>query len=520
VCSIKIKQSDKVTALVALVTVGTIGTLFVFQGHIGFNITDEGWLWYGVQRVMLGEVPIRDFMSYDPGRYYWSAGIMELAGDNGIMALRVAVAIFQAFGFFIGLVLLARSSTKPDYLLCLIAALTFAAWMYPRHKLFDISVSIMLIGALSFLIRHPSGRRYFFTGLCVGLAAVFGRNHGVYGLAGSLGVMAYLAVQRELGPRVGKAFTLFGGGVVVGYLPVLLMIATVPGFMSAFWESILFLFEIKATNLPRPVPWPWTVPFGQVTLFKAIKGALVGLFFIAIVAFGVLGLVWSLRQRLQRQPVPPVFAASVFLMLPYAHYAYSRAGVGHLALGIFPFLVGCFGLLVSCQPKIKWPLAALLCGASLCVMLLQHPGPKCHTSQQCLQVEVAGDKLEVNPNTARDLALLNQLANEYAPEGRKFIAAPIFPGAYAALGRKSPMDDTYAMWPRSDTFQQAEIEKIKAADPGFVLIRDHPIDGRDELRFRNTHPMIDQYIRDHFEPITGYTQNPEYQLYKSKRAVP
>lgn len=137
---------------------------FVWQGHVGFSLWDEGFLWYGVQSVMVGEVPIRDFMSYDPGRYYWCAAIMAAWGDNGIMALRAAVAIFQATGLFIGLSLVAKHAKWKDLIYCLLVAVMLAAWMFPRHKLFDISLSMMLLGVLTHLVMNPHGRSYFFAG--------------------------------------------------------------------------------------------------------------------------------------------------------------------------------------------------------------------------------------------------------------------------------------------------------------------------------------------------------------------
>jgi hypothetical protein len=116
------------------------------------------------------------------------------------------------------------------------------------------------------------------------------------------------------------------------------------------------------------------------------------------------------------------------------------------------------------------------------------------------------------------LAALNKLAEQFAPGERTFIAAPFWPGAYAALGRKSPMWGIYvSLFPPSVAFQQAEIERIKAANPGFVVIDDRFLDRRDDLRFRNTHPIIDQYIRDHFEPLDGYSRS-AFRVYRSKQA--
>jgi len=478
--------------------------LFIWQGNKGFNLWDEGYLWYGVQRVLLGEIPIRDFMSYDPGRYYWVAALLSVAGDNGIMSVRIAVAVFQCLGLFVGLLLIAQSTKsrdKADILFWIISAAILVLWMFPRHKLFDISISIFLIGILTYLVSNPIPKRYLIAGICVGLIAVFGRNHGVYGVVGSLGVIAWLNIRNRSDTGFLKGFVLWSVGVTIGFLPIIFMALLIPGFAVAFWESVRFLFEQKATNLPLPVPWPWTINFAASSIGDAARGVLIGIFFIGTLIFGGLSVIWVVYRGLKEKPLPPVLVASAFLALPYAHYAFSRADVGHLAQGIFPLLIGILAIASSASSKTKWVLAAGLFMTSFWVMHVFHPGWQCLASKQCVTVEISGKDLQVDSGTANDIALLRQLAAQFTPDGQPFIATPFWPGAYALFNTKSPMYGNYLTFPRDGKYQRKEIYRIENSKPKFILVLDIALDGREDLRFKNSQPYIFDFIVNNYSQM-------------------
>jgi hypothetical protein len=228
--------------------------------------------------------------------------------------------------------------------------------------------------------------------------------------------------------------------------------------------------------------------------------------------FGGLAIVWALFRTIKNKSVPPEFVAAAFLALPYAHYSYSRADIAHLALGIYPLLIGCLALLATRQARLKWPLALTLCVASFMVMLVYHSGWQCRASKQCVTVQISGSTIQTDSITANDIALIRYLADQYAPNGQNFITTPFWPGAYPLLEQASPMWDIYALLHRSEAFEQREIERIQLAKPGFALVIDRPSDGHEELRFRNTHPLIHQYILDNFEALTN-SPNPDYQIY-------
>jgi hypothetical protein len=159
----------------------------------------------------------------------------------------------------------------------------------------------------------------------------------------------------------------------------------------------------------------------------------------------------------------------------------------------------------------------MLLAASAFVMLPLHPGWQCRIEKQCEVATISGSTLEVDHGTAKDVVLLRRLAAKYAPEGRSLVATPFWPGAYALLERKSPMWEIYTASPRSEAFQTRENERIRLANPGFILIIDLPLDGREEFRFRNSHPITNEFIEREFRKVDGETENPAYLLFSGAR---
>jgi hypothetical protein len=512
------------TVQILALAAAAASAIFLWEGDKGFNLWDEGFLWYGVQRTVLGEVPIRDFMAYDPGRYYLAAAVMQLLGDTGVVNLRIVSAILQFFGLFVALLLVADGAKSPRLSFLLLAAVSLAIWMIPHHKMFDISVSIFLVGALTLLARNPVARNYFLAGAAVGLAAVFGRNHGVYGIVGSLITLAWLSFKTQQCQQfelsaLRSGSMLWAAGVVTGFAPVLLMAALVPGFAEAFWQSVLLLLEQESTNLSLPVPWPWRVDFTHGTAVVVVRSLLVGSFFVTLILFVVFTAYWVIRETLHCRPVPPNLIAAASLAGPYAHFAYSRADIAHLAQGIFPLLIGILAILATRKKGVQFLLTLALCVASLWVALAIHPGWQCMTTTQCVNIRLSDDDIQVRRRVKEDIEFLRELDRDLTPGGAPFVVTPFWPGAYAVMQRRSPIWEIYALFPRSEAFQRAEIDRIIAAQPGFILVLDIELRAKGDFRYRTTHALTYQYIRDNFERLP-YPDKPAYEVYVPRRPPP
>jgi hypothetical protein len=489
--------------------------MFIWEGTKGFGLMDEGYLWYGAQRVLQGAVPLRDFLAYDPGRYYWSAAILRLASDSGIVSLRAGIALFQILGLSIALVLIGTASSRSrrgGFAYSILCSVILVLWMIPRHKIFDISVSICLVGALTCLVNNPTRRNYFFAGVVVGLAAVFGRNHGVYGAVGSIAVLAWLFVGREHTTSIMQGFFYWIVGVAAGFSPLAIMLIVIPGFSSAFWESIRFLFEFRATNLPLPIPWPWRVNFANPDRIETLRAVLTGIYFICLPLFAVLAVITVFWRRWNKRAVEPVLVAGAILSLPYAHYAFSRAELGHLAQGAFPALIGVLTMLACVRPLFTWIAGAVLVATSLITVTPEHPGWQCGKTGECVSAQIGDNRLEVNKGVAADVNFIQNLVQTYANENNSFIAAPFWPGAYAMFDRRAPVWEIFPIVPRPPPFEEAEIKRIETARPSLIIIVNAPLDDQEDLRYSNTHPLTYHYIQEHFTRIRSPRGEP-YEIY-------
>ncbi|MEW9571382.1 hypothetical protein ABQJ54_06445 [Rhodanobacter sp. Si-c] len=516
----QIRQGERF-ALAAVALFGVVACLlgFLAEAHVGFNLWDEGFLWYGVQRVLHGEVPVRDFMSYDPGRYYWVAGLLWLFHVHGIIAVRAATAAFAAVGVIGAGLLVLRGSTGrivARVALCVFAMVLCLLWMLPWWKGYDAAMSVILTASLARVLAYPSARRLLVHGIVVGLAAVLGRNHGLYGVIACLLATPVLMLCADK-PVWHRCIRAWLAGVVLGFAPILLGLILNHRFAVMFWDSIRFmLFEYKGTNLPLPVPWPWTVAVAQQPLSALIRPWLVGCFFVALPLFCVSGAALVLRRtRHDRIIANPVFAASVLTAVPYLNVAFSRADVGHLAQAILPCLVG---FLVLPWPKqarvvVQWLGCSVLAFATLWVVLPLHAGYVMRTQPGWVSVDVRGDRLWMSADTAVTVKDIDELASRYVHAGGTILSVPVWPGAYALLGVRSPVYETYPLLPRNDAFQDQEIARLRQAVPQLVLANDVAVDGRDDLRYANTHPRIWRYISTHYHRIGSPVGEPQLEVY-------
>ena len=510
---------------------------FLLQGNVGFNLADEGFLWYGTIRTALGEVPVRDFQSYEPARYYWGALWFKLLRNDGIMALRVSQAAFQFVGLTLALLLLRR--VLKSWIPLIFAAIILTRWMFPMWKIYEPVIVIAGIYFAVLIIENPSRLRHLLAGIFIGLAAFFGRNHGLYCAAAFVLLLFYLnwtSDKRVLLQRLG----VLSAGVVIGYLPMLLMLAFVPGFLSQFKATILFTLN-WGTNLRLPVPWPWRQSYQSVGAREVINRAAIGVLYLVLPAFYLFALVRLFLRRTSN--LHPVFIASVFLGVVYLHYTFERPQLYYVAWTIPPFILGLLSVpgLFASQLRKKLHIAIWIILAALTISALEMAQENYFTikikslakaklmgryggdyaeamnAQGLVKTDVKGDSLWVLSDTATMIDQMKAIDQNLVGPNEQILIAPYSPGLYAVLQKRSPLWQIYFLLPYE---QEAMVQDLERKRVNWALVCHHYVDNRPELAFRHTHKLLWDYLAKNFERTTTTNLDPTCELMRRRSNHP
>jgi hypothetical protein len=498
---------------------------FLLEGNVGLHIADEGFLWYGTIRTALGDVPIRDFQAYDPGRYYWGALWFKIIGNNGIMALRVSEALFQLVGLSLFMLLLRR--VLSSRLALLAAASILMIWMFPLWKIYEPVITIAAVYFAVLLIEHPTRKRHLVAGIFVGIAAFFGRNHGLYCFVAFLSLILFSwwkLDRKELAGKLG----VWTVGISIGYAPMLLMFSFVPGFFSTFVEGIKFNIH-QGTNLPLRVPWPWVGDYSRLSVRGSIQLFTVGLLYVVLPLFYFLAT--SLLIKSWRR-LSPVLMCSTVVGITYLHYSFDRPHLFYLAWTIPPFLIGVIaiaGHLIKSNRKVPativWALLLIMSWAAL------DQAPEVYTLAKAralvkakvfrrnngdlklamrdynlVPADISGDHLWIDDAVAQAVAGARAITQEFIPANELILIAPYWTVLYPLLGKEAPLHEIYFLFPQSKVKQERMISDLTRSQVNWAIICHHYLDGRPELAFEYTHGYVWQYLTANFETIrTGQT---------------
>jgi hypothetical protein len=498
---------------------------FFLQGDVGGLILlyDEGYLWYGTIRTALGEIPVRDFQAYDPGRYYWGALWFKLLRNDGILALRISQAVFQFVGLSVAFLLLRR--VLRSWLPLITAGVILLVWMFPPLKIYEPVITICAVYFAVLLIENPLKTRHLIAGVFVGQAAFFGRNHGVYCFAAFLLVILFAWWRTDLRALFGR-LAFWGLGIVIGYLPMLFMLAFIPGFFGSVWAGILFNFN-TARNLPLPVPWPWVPHYLLMTVREAIHQFAIGLLYLAFPAFYLLACVGLLRRP--RLRANTLFVASTFVGVAYLHYIFERPHLYYLAWTIPPFIFALIAMPASFSERHRRKVAVIVWSALLIFswagaemayenyFLLKAKGfvmskldqrfhlkvdlfmPEQHLD--LVKTEIRGDKMWVPKGVAEIINNAEVINSELIPANDGILIAPYWTGLYPILRKESPTWEIYFLFPQPLREQQKIVEDLERQHTNWAIVCNNYLDGRPELAFKNTHSYVWQYLTGNFEPI-------------------
>ncbi len=444
---------------------------------------DEGYLWFGMQQVLRGRMPHRDFKSYEPGRYAWLALLGRVFGP-GLLTLRVATHLFFAMGLLAALLVLRELGL--DWMTIVFAGAALSIWTYPQHRQFEHAWTLLAWAGFSHMLIAPSTQTLAAASVLAGSSLFFGFNLFLYLCAALLLVGVIAARAAWLIPDAHAALIVVASGFT-GMLPFLSMLVSRDFRRKFYLRRVTSVLARGSSNLPLPLPWPWRATPTQLGGLDAarqttFKGLFLALLVVPVAALALVAVTPDLWPG-----TGPAILAAAALTLVTSHYAVSRADPEHIAGAMSPFCLLVLLVTVAIAP---WSGALVLTFSLWTLWPLQPMVQRRAQAAAFCRRAIGGLEIDVTLDAARTLDVATRLCAGKENEPAGFLAAPFYPELYACLSRDSPAYDTYSVYPADDAAQHAMIQELRRAGIFAAMVSDAPLDGRDDLRFSRTHPLV------------------------------
>ena len=119
--------------------------------------------------------------------------------------------------------------------------------------------------------------------------------------------------------------------------------------------------------------------------------------------------------------------------------------------------------------------------------------------------KIKGTDIVLNKKTAAYIETIKNINKNYVPKKEPFFIGPHLTTLYVILERHSPIREIYLTVKETDIRQKEIIIELEKKSVNWAFVENRGIDGREDLRFMNTYPLVWNYFQDNFRviPIKG-----------------
>ncbi len=490
-----------------------------------FEPHDEGFLAHGADRVLQGQVPHRDFFSYQPPGSFYAVGMVFTLFGESLIALRAA-----GVGVAVAIVLLVYMLSRQfaGALIALAAAIPataigmryfyyvpFAAWQ---------GVLACLLAAFCVLRSGATGGRgwAFAAGLATAAAMMLRHDQALYLVISVAAYAATLrfAARREGGkPRPGRMIVYWMAGIATPMLPVALLCLVAGAASDMIEQLIVYPLTVYAKTSAVPMP--------AIDSGLSAQENLVTLLFYLPPAVVILTGAWLVTRVMDRRfglCEARVTFLTVFTGLFYCQVV-TRSDMHHLLITLSPFFVLCGWWMAASAEKLRPAIAGMTVRvthatnaglASTAVIVLValaaggsywsyvRPALMPALPQPSRAARIERGPIVLSPDGATYLEAVVAAITEHAPPDRSILVLPYQPVLYFLSQRRNPTRWLY-LW-KGDQGEQDHrelIDQAKADPPALILIVEPD-------KVRGDAPIIMDWVQreyrlaDELDPISFY----------------